>query len=208
MTQKTGERVNQKARTRQALIDACRALMEVPREGYPSIEEVAEEALVSRATAYRYYPNIVDLISDVYFDRATRGDEALFGHTDDPESLAERVDRAERSINDFLFGDLLATHIAVKQGADRWLEAEGKAAPRDVRPGRRMPLIDQAMAPCRDQLDATAFDRLRAALAMTIGTEAAVALCDIAGLDPAEAEEVASWATRALVDAALRSADD
>ena len=38
---------------------------------------------------------------------------------------------------------------------------------------------------------------------MTLGTEAAMALRDVVGLDAAEARKVASWASRALVEAAL-----
>jgi len=202
MNQGTSERVNQKARTREALIEACRSLLEVGTGGYPSLEEVAEKALVSRATAYRYYPNIVDLICDVYFDRVTRGEEAIFGHPGDPTELGERVALAERSVNDFLFADPFAVHIAVKQGVDRWLDGRGEITQEDIRPGRRLPLIDQAMEPCRDQLGDAAYARLRAALTLTIGTEAVLALCDVAGLQRDEAQAVAAWATQALVDAA------
>ena len=47
-------RANQRRRTRAAVMEGARALL---REGQvPSIADAAEEAGVSRATAYRYFP--------------------------------------------------------------------------------------------------------------------------------------------------------
>src|ERR1700684_2678886 len=58
-TRTSGERKNQKARTRSAILSAA---MELVREGRPaSIQEAADRALVSVATAYRYFPSADDL---------------------------------------------------------------------------------------------------------------------------------------------------
>ncbi|MCU1456443.1 MAG: regulatory protein TetR, partial [Actinomycetia bacterium] len=48
-------RTQQKQRTRQALVNAARE--QVARGLAPTVEESAEAASVSRATAYRYFPN-------------------------------------------------------------------------------------------------------------------------------------------------------
>ena len=49
-----GGRVNQKMRTRRALIEAARELV---RQGErPTVAKAAKLALVSDATAYRYFP--------------------------------------------------------------------------------------------------------------------------------------------------------
>ncbi len=51
---KSDLRANQKERTRAALVEAARALL---RAGVPpTVAEAAEQARVSRATAYRYFP--------------------------------------------------------------------------------------------------------------------------------------------------------
>src|SRR4051794_34639885 len=48
-------RTSQKSRTRQALVAATRDLL---RRGLtPKVEDAAEEAGISRTTAYRYFPN-------------------------------------------------------------------------------------------------------------------------------------------------------
>jgi AcrR family transcriptional regulator len=52
--EKTG-RTAQKSRTRQALVEATRALL---RDGQtPNVEDAAQHAGISRTTAYRYFPN-------------------------------------------------------------------------------------------------------------------------------------------------------
>ncbi|RYF89895.1 MAG: TetR/AcrR family transcriptional regulator, partial [Caulobacteraceae bacterium] len=48
-------RSNQRRRTRKDLLEAAARLMK--RGAKPSLEEIAEEAMVSRATAYRYFTN-------------------------------------------------------------------------------------------------------------------------------------------------------
>ena len=59
---------NAKRRTRKALLEAAAQLV---RGGVkPSLEEVAEAALVSRATAYRYFPSVEALLREAALDMA------------------------------------------------------------------------------------------------------------------------------------------
>src|SRR3954471_21800966 len=88
----SAERPNQKRRTRKDLLQAAARLMQQGRR--PSLEEVAEEALVSRATAYRHFPNADALLLDASFDIAIPGPDELFRDEPsggDPARL-ERVD--------------------------------------------------------------------------------------------------------------------
>ena len=88
------ERPNQKRRTRRALLDAAADLL---REGQsPTLEEIAERALVSRATAYRYFPNVDNLLVEAALDVVSPQADALFvGHTSqDPVARLDRVDEA------------------------------------------------------------------------------------------------------------------
>ena len=57
-------RTAQKARTRNALIDAARAL--INNGATPTVEDAAAEARISRTTAYRYFPNQRDLLVAAY----------------------------------------------------------------------------------------------------------------------------------------------
>jgi AcrR family transcriptional regulator len=64
MTTVTGQggRANQKARTRAAIVDACGALVRSGAE--VTMPEVARLALVSEATAYRYFPDLLSLLRE------------------------------------------------------------------------------------------------------------------------------------------------
>ena len=63
-----GGRANQRRRTRKDLLQAAARLIKEGRP--PTLEEVAEAALVSRATAYRYFPNIDALLAEATLDMA------------------------------------------------------------------------------------------------------------------------------------------
>src|SRR5262245_41236219 len=53
-------RMNQKERTRRAIVAAAAGLVSAGK--LPTIPEAAEEALVSTATAYRYFPDQLSLL--------------------------------------------------------------------------------------------------------------------------------------------------
>ena len=59
-----GGRANQKERTRQALLAATRTLLADGQA--PTIARAAERALVSEATAYRYYSDVQNLLRDAF----------------------------------------------------------------------------------------------------------------------------------------------
>ena len=61
-------RPNQRSRTRKDLLRAAARLMKQGQN--PSLEEIAAEALVSRATAYRYFPSVEALLVEASFDLA------------------------------------------------------------------------------------------------------------------------------------------
>ena len=80
-------RTTQKARTRAALIDAARRLLAASRT--PSVEDAAEAAGVSRATAYRYFPNRRALLVAAHPEVEATD---LLGE-DAPQDARERLDR-------------------------------------------------------------------------------------------------------------------
>ena len=87
-------RPNQKSRTRKDLLQAAARLVRQGRN--PSLEEIAADALVSRATAYRYFPDVGALLLESSLDIATPEPEELFRdvESDDAAARAERVDAA------------------------------------------------------------------------------------------------------------------
>lgn len=196
-----GGRTAQKRRTRQALLDAANALLD---EGMrPSLDDVAERAEVSRATAYRYFTSGDDLLTDAVIDRSLVPAEILF--PEDEGSLADRVLAVEEATNALLLADEVAVHVIARVTSEAWL-AGGPDDP-SARPARRLPLIDAALAPYAGELGPGLTRRLRDAIALAIGTEAVVTLRDVCELSSEETRETARWAVRALVAAALAEAE-
>ena len=68
-------RVNQKRRTRSAIIAAAQAIVE--RGETPTVAQAANDALVSRTTAYRYFPTQESLLLELSINIDVREVEDL-----------------------------------------------------------------------------------------------------------------------------------
>jgi AcrR family transcriptional regulator len=195
------ERVNQKRRTRTALVQAAHDMLEQGRT--PTVPDVADEALVSRATAYRYFPSQEHLLLEVVLERSIDEiDRAVAAAADSPD-VAARVDGLVSAIHDEIaaneagFRSLLRLSIA--QSADRPTVAS-------IRGERRLRWIDQALESIAAEIDADSFRRLSGALALCVGAEAFVVLRDLCGLQPDEVDDTLRWAARALLTTARNDA--
>jgi AcrR family transcriptional regulator len=192
--------MNQKMRTREALLDAALALV---RDGHsPSIVEVAEAAHVSTATAYRYFPNPQSLWSDLAIRQGGDYPEVLDALPDDVE---ERIDIVVRNVASFQFADEVVWRGVLRATLERWfgqldVDEEDRVP---VRGTTRLHMARVALEPLRDTLSPDQLERLTNAVAIVFGVEALVAARDTCGLDPNAAIEVMSWAARSLVRAAL-----
>lgn len=191
-------RPNQRRRTRKDLLQAAARLLKQGRK--PSLEEVAEEALVSRATAYRYFPGVEALLIEAALDVAVPDPRALFG--DDPAGdPVARLERAEAALYEMIVQNEVPLRLMLAHSMER-RAGTGDPAEIPVRQNRRTLLIEAALAPAKDGFTPEAYRRLTRALALVIGTEAMVVFRDVLQLDDAEAEKVKRWAIRALVTAA------
>ncbi|MBS0469637.1 MAG: TetR family transcriptional regulator [Proteobacteria bacterium] len=184
---------NRAIRTRKDLLDAAGRLV---RKGTtPSLEEIAAEALVSRATAYRYFPSAEAVLAEAAVEIGVPDPKTLFaGIGDDP---AARVERVDTTMHDLSLAHEAELRLMLVQGL---LRKPDSAVP--ARQNRRTPLIDAALEPARRQFKPAALANLRRALAFFIGTEAMIVAKDVLAIDDAEARKVKRWAIRALVEAA------
>jgi AcrR family transcriptional regulator len=190
----TGARANQRKRTRKDLLQAAARLAKQGRS--PSLEEVAAEALISRATAYRYFANVEALLAEAALDVVTPEPEVLFGGTggDDPVARLEKVDAALHDV-------VVANEAAFRVMLANSLQHRSDTPPRQ---NRRSPLIAAALAPARKQFKPGSLELLEKALAVMIGTESMVVFKDVLQVDDAQARKVKRWAIRALVEAAQK----
>jgi AcrR family transcriptional regulator len=194
-------RVNQKLRTRQALIDAAIAMRD---EGqHPTLAQVAERARVSRATAYRYFPSLEALISETAADREMKPLESFWRPGDDP---VKGIGQAANALNSLLLDDEIGLHVMERSFMTVWLENESHETP--LRPGRRMSYIEPIVDSLKDVLTPRARKRLKQALSIVIGTEALIAVRDISRASVEESLDSAAWAARALVRQALAEEEE
>jgi len=184
-------RVNQKERTRQAIVAATRDLARAG--GEVTMPAVARSALVSEATAYRYFPDLASLLS-----------EALAGVWPSPETALAPVAGSDDPVERVACAtEALLRHVLSYQGAVRatiaaTITRPGGAA---MRPGHRFGLIDEALRPVAAGTAGLA--QLKQDLAVVISAEALFTLTDLCGLSPEDAIASAVHTARTLTRAAI-----
>jgi len=190
-----GERTSQKQRTRQDLLQAASRLM--AQGQLPKVADVAKEALVSRATAYRFFSSDEELIAEAAIDVRTPTATQLFeGDTSlDPE---ERLLKANAVMHDVVWKNQKQMRFIVARLLD---QSNGS---REIhRQNRRTDFIHAALAPARDRFDAAIYRKLCAAIALVIGAESMFVFHDVLQIEEAEARKVEDWVVRVLTQSAL-----
>ena len=197
-----GRRSNQKLRTRNAIIAATREL--IRGGGEVTMPAVAQAALVSEATAYRYFPDLSTLLRESFTGLLPDPAEAMAPLADSADPV-ERIEHATR----FLLGHVLSYEGAVRAMMSAAItDAQGGA----IRPGLRFGLIDSALAPLERATgadgaaqSALALVQLKRDLALVVSAEALFTLTDLCGLSPDEAIDSAVHAARELTRAAMET---
>lgn len=193
-------RPNQRRRTRKDLLQAAARLMQAGRK--PSLEEIAEAAAVSRATAYRYFPSVEALHREAALDIAVPEPGAVLGGNRSQDAV-ERLELVDAALSRMIAANEAPLRMMLAQSMERAVRG-GDDAGLPARQNRRSPLIEAALAPARGQFRPAAVKTLEQALALVIGTESMVVFKDVLQLDDAQAQKVRRWAIRALVAAAKK----
>lgn len=186
-------RTRQKTRTKEAINAASRDLL---RAGViPTVEQAADVAGVSRATAYRYFPNQRDLLvaAHGFVEAPSLVPE---GTTDDAEArLAAVVDR----ITEAIAADEAAYRAMLRISLEPGAHGDELA----LRVGRRILWVEDAIEPVKSRLGTRRFNRLVRAIAACIGIEVLVWMTDVAKMSKHEALRTMRWSAQALLRAAL-----
>jgi AcrR family transcriptional regulator len=193
-----GGRTNQKARTQRAIVEACVELIRQRR--LVTMPEVAKAAMVSEATAYRYFPDLASLLAKGLAEDWPTAAEALapMEASNDP---VERVAYATR---------FLLHGVAERQAVVRSMISATIAQPDlsgRARPGIRFGLIECALAPFVQTLESANSEllaQLRLDLAVVMSAEALFSLTDLCGLGIEDAIDSAERTARTLTSAAFR----
>jgi AcrR family transcriptional regulator len=187
-------RSGQKARTRAALVDAARIL--VASGVTPTVGQAAEAAAVSRAAAYRYFPDQRSLLVAAHPET---GATTMLG-PDAPPDPERRLDEVVRNFTRMIIDTEPQQRTMLR------LSLEGDATVRaglPLRQGRAVAWIGEALEPLADEgLTSEQRHRLALATRSAIGIEALVWLIDIGRLDRDQAVELMRWSAQALLAAA------
>lgn len=189
-----------RASTMKLLLDTAIALIN-ERGHIPSIAEVAVQAHVSRATAYRYFTTRSELIAAVVNESLA---PVRRFHSTQPDGRA-RV--KELFVETFpLFKQFepqlrAAAQLALEHQA---LERAGLLEERPYRRGHRVAILEHAMEPLQAQLTPAVRKKLHQALSVIYGIEPYVVMRDILKINDKQIESTALWMALTLVDAALK----
>jgi AcrR family transcriptional regulator len=195
-------RVDQKLRTRDALVSVA---VEFIRHGEDfSVADVADRAGVSRPTAYRYFstPELLRVQATLFAAgriETSALDEVAQGRESPKEKLDALIAGHDKMVaaHESEFRSLL--RLSLETGIDG-----ARSLPR--RPQYRREWLSSALAELREELGGSRFERLIAALSLMCGIESFVVLHDILQMKPQQATETKRWASRLLLDAALKEA--
>jgi AcrR family transcriptional regulator len=191
--EQTGRR-NQKARTKQALLEAARAL--IAGGLTPTVEQAAAQADISRTTAYRYFPNQHALLLAAY---PYIGSSSLLPDPPpaDPEERLKAVVEAH-----------MRQTLELEPQLRTMLRLSMEASPEErgqllLRRGRAIAWIEEALAPLRGRLTDDELRQLARAIRVVEGIDALVWLTDVAGMSRPAATHLMRWAALALLRSAL-----
>lgn len=178
-----------------------RAAAELVSEGKaPSMPEAADRALVSVATAYRYFSSAEDLWWEA--SNQTSGQQSTFAQAEEQIEAAGRDPQARlealiRSVGFQMIDDRVPSRRIAKSALDG-----------PVRQGRRNQQIRNVIVPLEARLTKEDLDRIAHALALVISSEATISLTDAVGFEASAAKAALLDAARWLLAGALAELTD
>lgn len=189
-------RVNQKQRTREALIKAAADLLAENRE--VSISAVSALTNVGRTTIYRYFPTTDALIANAALWRVAGPDQTKI------EKAVTLAATPEQRVDALVVESDQSTNSHSREFREMLRVSLDSGKKGERRAGVRYFAFKRSLEGLEAQLGKHDFQRLICALSLTVGIEAQIVLEDICLLPPREACSVKRWAAAALLDAALR----
>ncbi|EPL6454385.1 MULTISPECIES: TetR/AcrR family transcriptional regulator [Providencia] len=168
----------------------------------PSVSELALEAGVSRATAYRYFPTQSDLIT------ATVNESLgpILTWRPQSEKTEERIDELLTFAFPRMFEHEGALRAALQASLQQW--AQGRSAPQEVKSkqferGNRKDILAMVTTPMKSEYPQEIVDKVIKAFSVIYGSEIFLVLKDIWKMDNQQVIELAQWMAKAIMNQAI-----
>lgn len=168
----------------------------------PSVSELALEAGVSRATAYRYFPTQSDLIT------ATVNESLgpILTWRPQSEKTEERIDELLTFAFPRMFEHEGALRAALQASLQQW--AQGRSAPQEVKSkqferGNRKDILAMVTTPMKSEYPQEIVDKVIKAFSVIYGSEIFLVLKDIWKMDNQQVIELAQWMAKAIMNQAV-----
>lgn len=185
-------RIIQKLKTREALINRANELL---KSGLlSSIEQVAREARISKATAYRYFTNLDSLKREASLQLKAETADNIFGDIAD-DDLQARLQR----LVDYHYHLFTENEDEFRLFLSSVIGESVSNKDHPPRGGRRIAIVTEALQPVRSSLPPKVFDYMVNALSLVFGIESITIYKDLCGLTNKDILENWKWTVDRIV---------
>lgn len=172
----------------------------------PSVSELAVEAGVSRATAYRYFPTQSDLIAATV--NTSLG--PILTWRPRSEKTEERIDELLTFALPRMFEYEGVLRAALQVSLQQW--AQGRASPQEPKEkglerGNRKDILAMVTAPMKNEYPQDVIDKVIKAFSVIYGSEIFLVLKDIWKQNDEQVIEMTQWIAKAVINQATVDKD-
>jgi len=185
-------RISQKKKTRELLLATAKERL--VRGENISVEQVALEAGISKATAYRYFSNKDILLKEASLQRGLMDKDDLFGDID----VCNLNARIEKLI-DYHFEVLTTNEDVFRLYLGAIMQNSVRDKKNYSRGGKRILLIAEALLPLKKEISKETFDKMVNAISLLMGIESISILKDICGLENGSIQEMWKWMIQKII---------
>jgi AcrR family transcriptional regulator len=196
-----GGRTNQKARTRAAILVS--AIQLIREGGWPTVEEAALAAGISKRTAYRYFTSQDHMLADAALDALRVRMNEMFAAIAASTDVHARIATLAVALSRLTQTHEAELRVMMRASLVQGSNALGRVPTVPARGRRRLDWIEAALQPIHDQLPKDRYTRLVNSLAVCLGVDAVMVLRDVCGVTGVAAEDTMIGMATAIVDRAL-----
>lgn len=189
----SGGRINQKLKTQQRILETAKKML-LSKKDF-SLEDVAAKMQISRATIYRYYPNIDILCLDVAIAMTNKDPEDFSDYVKDMD-LAQSLFYVQDYFNNLIQKHEIPFRKYLSLVLDKSVKGEKASAHRG---GRRPKTLEIVMEPFREQIGSNNYENLKNIVTVLCGIEPLIVNKDVNRLNNRESNELLKWALEMIL---------